>query len=337
MNKAPLKRWRARTNHLIAAGLLTCAGCNSVWDSWLMERGSAGDGGGQPPDLLECRLSVSTYRPQMIPIPTGTFQMGTADLSTGFSDETQHLVKINTPFWLSETEVTQGQYLALMPGHSFVFKDLADAQNRPADNVRWFDAIDYCNALSQKEGLEPCYERNGNDVTWKGGLGCKGYRLPTEAEWEYAARANDGTTYAGSNNPDEVAWYNTYDTGTTQPVKGKKPNGWGLFDMSGNVWEWVWDFYLDYTMHEGFNAGTPVVNPLGPSSGTGRIGARGYRGGAWSITDLKIMRLANRRYEQPDFLATSTDATSMGKPGNLGFRIAKTIDPAVATSCSLTK
>ena len=140
--------------------------------------------------------------------------------------------------------------------------------NRPAEGVSWFDCIQFCNKLSEMEGLEPVYTVNGRDVTcnWT----AKGYRLPTEAEWEYAARAGQKYIYAGGNNVDEVAWYKDNSGGETHPVGQKHPNHFGLYDMSGNVWEWVWDWRGTYSS-------SPTVDPQGPTSGSRRV----FRGGGW--------------------------------------------------------
>ena len=145
--------------------------------------------------------------------------------------------------------------------------------NRPTINVSWYDAVAYCNWRSQKEGLTAAYAINGTNVTYN--TGANGYRLPTEAEWEYAARGGNksrGYTYSGSNDGGEVAWCTSNSGNTTQPVGGKKPNELGLYDMSGNVWEWCWDWYGDkYYSQSGRE------NPTGPSSGRSRV----LRGGGW--------------------------------------------------------
>jgi formylglycine-generating enzyme required for sulfatase activity len=164
--------------------------------------------------------------------------------------------------------------------------------NLPVEQVNWFKAVEFCNKLSQNEGLAPAYTVNGEDVSWN--RSANGYRLPTEAEWEYAARGGNGSpgnfTYAGSNNVDEVAWYNGNSGDKTHPVGTKKANGLGLYDMSGNVWEWCWDWYGDYS-------GSAQTDPVGVSSGSYRV-LRG--GGSWGSSALEV-RSAYRSYLNPSY------------------------------------
>ena len=130
------------------------------------------------------------------------------------------------------------------------------------------------------------YERNGDEV--KMNLEANGYRLPTEAEWEYAARGGENYIYSGSNNVDEVAWY-CDNSSETHPVGQKKANGFGLYDMSGNVYEWVWDWYGDYPSGS-------QTDPLGSPSGSDRV----LRGGGWSYSP-KSVRVSNRYDDDPTY------------------------------------
>jgi formylglycine-generating enzyme required for sulfatase activity len=159
--------------------------------------------------------------------------------------------------------------------------------NLPVERVSWYDAVEYCNRRSEKEGLTPAYmiDKNRSDpdnkseadtIKWevRWNRAANGYRLPTEAEWEYAAKGGnkDQTVfeYSGSNSPDAVAWYGDNSGGKTHPVGTKQPNSLGLYDMSGNVYEWCGDWYGSY-------ASGSQTDPGGPSSGTYRV----IRGGGW--------------------------------------------------------
>jgi len=231
-------------------------------------------------------ISLRELRPAMLVLPTGTFQMGRADNDTektSHAESARHQVEISRSYGISETEVTQGQYQAVMGTNPSQFQDQKDSANRPVENVSWQDAVEYCNLLSMMEGLTVCYEADGESVKWPSGLDCKGYRLPTEAEWEYAARAEEGTIYSGSNQPEEVAWFSKNSDSSTHAVKGKKPNQWGLYDLSGNVYEWVWDEYGTYP------AGAQK-DPTGPLlDGSKRV----LRGGSW-VNDARGVRVAYR-------------------------------------------
>ena len=113
------------------------------------------------------------------------------------------------------------------------------------EKVIWYDAVEFCNRLSKKAGLEPAYSINGSSVEWN--RNASGFRLPTVEEWKYAASGGENYKYSGSDNLDEVGWYKGISEKKTHPVAQKKPNGYGLYDMSGNVAEWCWDSYPYYT------------------------------------------------------------------------------------------
>ena len=208
---------------------------------------------------------TTTYGGTMVAITAGTFEMGSADYGP------IHTVTLTHDFWIGQTELTQAQYLAGMGTNPSYFSSCGSTC--PVDSVSWEVAGKYANALSTAEGLELCYTATGSDLS--GSLGgdpyaCEGYRLPTEAEWEYAARGGESYTYAGSNTADDVAWTYENSGNTTHAVAGKAANALNVYDMSGNLWEWTNDWYQDYASGAG-------LDPSGAASGS----ARAYRGGGF--------------------------------------------------------
>lgn len=225
--------------------------------------------------------------PEMIKVEGGTFNMG-SDEELDFAKPV-HKVTLNN-FLIGKYEVTQDLWESVMGSNPSKFK----GAKRPVENVSWYDAVEFCNKLSEKEGLTPVYkiDKNKKDskntntekdpLRWT--ITCNfnenGYRLPSEAEWEYAARGGNmskGYKYSGSNSIDEVAWYGAYaGHGNREKEKSsaeagkKKPNELGIYDMSGNVEEWCWDWYGDYKSEN-------KPNPVGPGFG----GAKVNRGGSW--------------------------------------------------------
>ena len=210
-------------------------------------------------------VTVNGVSFQMIAVEGGTFQMGS---TTGDSDEKPvHEVRVGS-FSIGQTEVTQELWEAVMGSNPSKFK----GNKRPVEMVSWNDCQTFITKLNQLTG--------------------KTFRLPTEAEWEFAARGgvqSKGYTYSGSNSIEDVAWYTSNSGSTTHEVATKAPNELGLYDMSGNVWEWCQDWYgSDYYS-------TSVVNnPTGPSSGSRRVG----RGGCWRNL-ATYCRVANRDYYSP--------------------------------------
>ena len=243
---------------------------------------------------------VPEVRPKVVKVAKGSFTMGSPPAESGRgTDEVQHTVTLTTDIWMAESEVTQRQYRNLIGTSPSSFK----GDDLPVESVSWYDAVAYCNALSVKEKLQPCYQISGTTVGWADGVKCTGYRLPTEAEWEYAANPASGarTVYAGSDTVDGVAWYSNNSGSTTHAVKTKTANGRGLYDLSGNVWEWVWDWY------QGNYEALPATDPIGPTTGANRV----LRGGSWDAS-ASVARVAKRDASTPAYRSI-----------NLGIRIVR--------------
>ncbi len=221
---------------------------------------------GQEPEGWQFRLSAIAFPKNMVFVEGGSFQMGSDD---GDSDEKPvHQVRVSS-FLIGKYEVTQKEWKEVMGSNPSNWK----GDQLPVEQVNWFDAVDYCNKRSLKEGLRPCYSGSGNSITcdWN----ANGYRLPTEAEWEFAARGGvkgKGYKYSGSNDIGSVAWYDGNSSNKTHEVGTKAANELGLHDMSGNVWEWCWDWY-----DSGYYAKSAGSDPKGTGSGSSRV----LRGGSW--------------------------------------------------------
>ena len=248
---------------------------------------------------------VPEVRPKLVKVPKGSFTMGSPTTESGRgTDEAQHTVTLTTDFWMAESEVTQMQYRNLMGMSPSNFK----GDDLPVESVSWLDAVAYCNALSVKEMLTPCYQINGTTVGWAEGVKCTGYRLPTEAEWEYAASpvTPPRTIYAGSDAVDGVAWYGGNAGNTTHAVKTKTANGRGLYDLSGNVWEWVWDWY-----QANYEA-LPPTDPIGPTMKPSPE-YRVFRGCSW-FNPASYARVAQRYEDAPT-----------ARSNALGFRVVRSL------------
>jgi formylglycine-generating enzyme required for sulfatase activity len=208
---------------------------------------------------------------EMLPIPAGSFIMGNADGTKEHNEQPARTVTLRG-FFMSKTEVTQAQYAEIMGTNPSRFK----GDNRPVENMTWYEALEFCNKLSEKEGRTPCY--SGIE---RGPVLCDfsadGYRLPTEAEWEYACRAGTTTNYySGDSQADlaRVGWLSGSTDEGTADVGQLPANAWGLNDMHGNVFEWCWDWYQPDYYTQGVND-----NPTGPVSGQEKI----CRGGSWFV------------------------------------------------------
>ena len=266
-------------------------------------------------------------------IPAGTYTILYNGIGT---DTTKEAKVVLSSYYICDHEVTQAEWQSVMGNNPSEFQGDGETvkvatgenqNNRPVEQVSWYDAIAYCNKRSINESLEPCYAVTGitdwgslnysdiptdTDSAWDNAtcdFSKNGYRLPTEAEWEIAARGGVvGDVYAGTNDVNELgnyAWWSDNSNGRTHEVKKKSPNAYGLYDMSGNVWELCWDWFDSYDT-------TNPIDPKGPDSGQWHI----LRGGCYSdnANDNYNSRVAirNNRWPYDRFI-------------EMGFRIARTV------------
>ena len=209
---------------------------------------------------------------RMKALPAGSFKMGSIELER---EKPEHLVNINA-FYIAEVPVTQELYVAVVGKNRSEF----EGNQKPVDRIKWFAAIEFCIALNNLLGLESPYVKKKIGV-YEWNRETLGFRLPSEAEWEYAAKANSDAEFSGSNNLRQIGWYEGNSSFSTIHVGMKFPNAWGLYDMSGNVFEWCFDSYTRYKQDELNN---PVVE---------KDDSRVLRGGSWVDTPRRC-RLAAR-------------------------------------------
>jgi formylglycine-generating enzyme required for sulfatase activity len=256
------------------------------------------------PLAVRAPLAAQTAAVNMVRINGGTFAMGSPGSEQEkyyypderHNDELQHRVTVSS-FYMGKYAVTQREWWEVMGYNPSKFS----GDNLPVEKVSWYEAVEYCNKRSWNEGLTPAYTINGTNVTWN--RNANGYRLPTEAEWEYACRAGTTTPYYTGESVDSAGWYRNNSGDKPHPVGQKQPNAWGLYDMSGNVYEWCWDWLGEYPRE----AQTDPVGPVGVETSSARV----FRGGSFS-NDALVLRSAWR-------IGSSPDARSSG----LGFRVAR--------------
>ena len=205
---------------------------------------------------------IDTLGIHFVRIEPGEFLMGASASEAGHGSwATQHHVKLTKPYWMATTEVTQAQWKAVMGSNPSNHQ----ADDHPVEQVTWTEAVEFCNRLSAKEG--------------------KRYRLPTEAQWEYACRAGSGTEYytgSGEAALRQAGWFNANSDNQTHAPAGKSPNAWGLYDMHGNVWEYCSDGYADLT-------GADAIDPVGDPNASEHV----VKGGGWD-NEAEMCRSANR-------------------------------------------
>ncbi|MFN3199837.1 MAG: formylglycine-generating enzyme family protein [Bradymonadia bacterium] len=246
-------------------------------------------------------------RPALVRIPAGPFVMGSPAGEEGrYERESQIQVEITADFLMAQTPITQSQYAAVVGTNPSFHSEGPEAAQCPVETVNWFGALHYCNALSELEGLTPYYEIDTRRLAYV--EGADGYRLPTEAQWEYAARAGTTTRFHQGDTVLDLAtegWFQVNAGDRPRKVAQLKANAYGLYDMLGNVYEWVGDrFYGDY------NTSEPTIvrkDPTGAEWGKARV----IRGGSY-LNGALTLRCAHRSGRDPG-----------EKDSTMGFRVVR--------------
>jgi formylglycine-generating enzyme required for sulfatase activity len=255
------------------------------------------------PELTATPEPIAPIFPEMVIVEPGSFMMGSID---GYPNEAPvHEVTITRPFLVGIYPVTNAEYAAMCD----VTKKCSFSQDAlPVFGIDWYGAVEYCNWLSERAGLTPCYSGKGKFT--KCDFSANGYRLPTEAEWEFAARGGNlskGYLYAGGDDPDLVAWYESNSDGNIHPVGEKLPNELGIYDMSGNRWEWCWDWY-----EESYYAESPEIDPAGPTTVPSGMMIEKSRRSSSSVEEAFTIRTTFRSADWITYL------------GDNGFRLIQT-------------
>ncbi|MBN1676374.1 MAG: formylglycine-generating enzyme family protein [Kiritimatiellae bacterium] len=256
-------RWRTVLCGALCGGLLAAS-----------DAGDAGDG---QPKTITTKTGVA-----MVLVPGGAFMMGSTD---GKPDEQPaHKVTLSA-FYMDTCEVRQKDFEKMTGMNPSKF----GGEGNPVEQIRWFEAVEYCNARSEREGLDPCYDVETGACNFE----ANGYRLPTEAEWEYACRAGTATPYFFGDSPAKLTffgWFKDNAAKRAHPVGEKKPNAFGLYDMAGNLWEWCNDFYA-----EDYYSTSPEQDPRGPAAGKKKV----LRGGCWA-TGPETCTSSRRHADAPE-------------------------------------